>query len=236
MNPLARFVPACPPLASKSIRELQRVLADVDKLLVLTGAGISTESGIPDYRSERVGQYARTPHRPITIEEFMTSEWWRRRFWARNYVAWPRFRNAPCNETHYKLADWERSERFHWLITQNVDGLHSLAGSQKLTELHGCGRAVVCMECGEKYSRDEVQMWITELNPDWTVTEIGELAPDGDVPISEQALHAFKVPYCRKCGPNSILKTDVVFFGDNVSRNVVDRCHEMVGPDKGMDP
>ncbi|KAK0406971.1 hypothetical protein QR680_018920 [Steinernema hermaphroditum] len=234
MAALSRFVPKCAPLPKKDVAKFMDELAGISKLLVLTGAGLSTESGIPDYRSAEVGQYARTNHRPITHQEFFASEYKRRRYWSRNYVAWPRFSSAPPNESHYAVAGWERSDRFTWLITQNVDGLHTEAGSELITELHGCGRYVVCQSCEERYSRFDVQEWISEANPDWTVREIGEMAPDGDVEIPDSALESFNVPHCPKCGPGSILKTDVVFFGDNVRRDVVDFCYEKLDACDGI--
>uniref|UniRef100_A0A1I7Z6Q7 NAD-dependent protein deacylase n=1 Tax=Steinernema glaseri TaxID=37863 RepID=A0A1I7Z6Q7_9BILA len=234
MSPLGRFVPKFAPVPKKDVARFLDELAGINKLLVLTGAGLSTESGIPDYRSAEVGQYARTNHRPITHQEFFASEDKRRRYWSRNYVAWPRFSSAPCNDAHYSLASWERSDRFLWLITQNVDGLHTQAGSEMVTELHGCGRQVVCHSCYNKYSRHDVQEWIKKANPDWTIREIGELAPDGDVEIPDSALETFKVPHCPTCGPGSILKTDVVFFGDNVRRDVVDFCYQKVDESDGL--
>ncbi|TKR82856.1 hypothetical protein L596_016530 [Steinernema carpocapsae] len=234
MNALTRFVPQCAPVVKKDLHRFIDELAGIDKLLVLTGAGLSTESGIPDYRSEGVGQYARTSNRPITHQEFFKSADRRRRYWARNFVAWPRFSSASCNDSHHALAELERFGRISWLITQNVDGLHGLAGSEKLTELHGSGRFVVCQSCDERFSRFDVQNWLHDLNPNWTIREIGEMAPDGDVEISDSALESFNMPYCPSCGPDSILKTDVVFFGDNVRRCVVDFCYEKIDECDGI--
>jgi NAD+-dependent protein deacetylase sirtuin 4 len=134
--------------------------------------------------------------------------------------------------------------RFLWLITQNVDGLHRKAGSQKMTELHGCGHFVRCMNCGNKFERfsflfidrnkeihlhrELVQRWLADLNAGWATGELGELRPDGDVDVSEAALHSFSIPHCPDCGPGSILKTDVVFFGDCVPAEVVGHCQDMV--------
>jgi len=231
---LSRFVPQCSPVLKRDAARFLDEFANIDKLLVLTGAGLSTESGIPDYRSAGVGQYARKNHRPITHQEFFKSAERRRRYWARNFVAWPRFSAALCNDSHFSVAGWERSDRFLWLITQNVDGLHAQAGSEKLTELHGCGKFVVCQSCEERYPRGDVQNWINDANPDWTIREMGELAPDGDVEIPDSAVERFNAPHCPQCGPNSILKTDVVFFGDNVRREVVDFCYEKVDECDGM--
>lgn len=164
MSSIFRFVPETLPPSQEAIQEFLNILSGVKHLTVLTGAGISTESGIPDYRSPKVGQYARTDHRPIFHQEFMRSIGARRRYWSRNYVAWPRFSASQPNETHKKIAEWEKSPRFKWLITQNVDGLHSRAGSRKLTELHGCALRVRCMNCNEIYDRKTVQDWIDADN------------------------------------------------------------------------
>lgn len=133
---------------------------------------------------------------------------------------------------------------FNWLITQNVDGLHTIAGSKKVSELHGCSKQVICMTCRRKYSRfvslrnanpaasrDSIQETLLKLNPDWQVKQLGELAPDGDmnVEISDNALANFNLPFCINCGERSILKTDVVFFGGNVPRQVCDECYDKVG-------
>ncbi|GMT32668.1 hypothetical protein PFISCL1PPCAC_23965, partial [Pristionchus fissidentatus] len=222
-----RFVPSFIRPSEKEIRQFLSELGNVDRLFVMTGAGISTESGIPDYRSAVVGQYARTNHRPVTHQEFMSSEHTRKRFWARNFLAWPRFRDAQPNETHRSIAKWERSDRFHWLVTQNVDGLHTKAGSSRQTELHGCGHRVKCMECDHTMSRADLQSLFSSLNPLWTSMESpGELNPDGDVTIEEGAEKTFNVAACPSC--DGVLKTDVVFFGDNVPREDVDFCYEKV--------
>ncbi|KAI6173336.1 NAD-dependent protein deacylase [Aphelenchoides besseyi] len=227
MSGLMRFVPQAEPVSEVAIHNIQKLIDNSNRFAVLTGAGLSTESGIPDYRSERVGQFARTPHRPIQHHEFMSSEYFRRRYWARNYVAHPRFNSAPCNISHLTLAEWEKkTAKFQWMITQNVDALHLKAGSTRLTELHGSATRVVCMGCKRKYPRIEIQTMIKELNPDWRIEDVGEMKPDGDIDIPDSALTNFRIPYCQLCGERSILKTDVVFFGDNVPRQAVDECYE----------
>lgn len=109
-----------------------------------------------------------------------------------------------------------------------MDGLHSSAGSRKLTELHGCAKRVLCLDCGRRLDRAQVQGLIAGLNPHWTVAELGELAPDGDADIPERALASFRPPFCPQCGPGSVLKTDVVFFGENVPLALVRACYERV--------
>ncbi|KAL3073369.1 hypothetical protein niasHS_015395 [Heterodera schachtii] len=232
-----RFVPTTNGIDGKAFDKFQEHFSRIDKLVVMTGAGISTESGIPDYRSKLSGRYRE--HRPITYQEFMGSEWWRRRYWARNFLAWPRFSAAQCNVTHRTMARWEHNDpnRFLWLITQNVDGLHAKAGSQRLSELHGCGHAVRCMKCGDKYAREQMQCWLNELNASWdgnALAEQLELRPDGDVDVPEQYLHSFAVPHCPRCGPGSVLKTDVVFFGDTVPAESVKHCSAMINECSGL--
>lgn len=132
------FVPPSPPLNPEKVKEFQRFITLSKKLLVMTGAGISTESGIPDYRSENVGLYARTTRRPIQHSDFVRNAAIRQRYWARNFVGWPQFSSHQPNPAHWALSTWERLGKLHWLVTQNVDALHTKAGSQRLTELHGC--------------------------------------------------------------------------------------------------
>lgn len=144
-GPTGLFVPPSPPLDPEKIKELQRFITLSKKLLVMTGAGISTESGIPDYRSEKVGLYARTDRRPIQHIDFIRSAPVRQRYWARNFVGWPQFSSHQPNPAHWALSNWEKLGKLHWLVTQNVDALHSKAGSQRLTELHGCMHRCRCL-------------------------------------------------------------------------------------------
>lgn len=132
------FVPSSSSADRNSLEQLQMFVSQASRLFVLTGAGLSTESGIPDYRSERVGLYARTNRRPMQHTEFMRSSKARQRYWARNYVGWPLFSSHLPNSAHYALRHWEETGKVHWLVTQNVDALHSKAGHQRMTELHGC--------------------------------------------------------------------------------------------------
>lgn len=137
-SPNLAFVPACLTPGPVEVEKLQRFVSNSKKLFVMTGAGISTESGIPDYRSEGVGLYARTDRRPIQHAEFVRSASARQRYWARNFVGWPQFSSHQPNTAHLVLRDWEKLGKLHWLVTQNVDALHTKAGSQRMTELHGC--------------------------------------------------------------------------------------------------
>uniref|UniRef100_H9EWL5 NAD-dependent protein lipoamidase sirtuin-4, mitochondrial n=1 Tax=Macaca mulatta TaxID=9544 RepID=H9EWL5_MACMU len=219
------FVPASPPLDPEKVKELQRFITLSKRLLVMTGAGISTESGIPDYRSEKVGLYARTDRRPIQHGDFVRSAPIRQRYWARNFVGWPQFSSHQPNPAHWALSTWEKLGKLYWLVTQNVDALHTKAGSRRLTELHGCMHRVLCLDCGEQTPRGVLQERFQVLNPTWSAEAYG-LAPDGDVFLSEEQVQSFQVPSCVQCGGH--LKPDVVFFGDTVNPDKVDFVHKRV--------
>ncbi|KAJ6659035.1 hypothetical protein lerEdw1_019337 [Lerista edwardsae] len=213
------FVPPCPPSDPRDVERLQAFVSRARRLFVLTGAGISTESGIPDYRSEGVGLYARTDRRPVLHAEFVRSAKAQQRYWARNFVGWPRFSSRQPNAAHVALWGWEAAGRLHWLVTQNVDALHTKAGSRRLTELHGCIHRVFCLSCGDRTPRAELQERLEALNLAWRA-EAHSVAPDGDVFLTEEEVLSFRVPTCAKCGGH--LKPDVTFFGDNVGKEKVD--------------
>ncbi|NXF64910.1 SIR4 lipoamidase, partial [Ciccaba nigrolineata] len=230
-SPNLAFVPACLPPDPMEVEELQRFVSNSKRLFVMTGAGISTESGIPDYRSEGVGLYARTDRRPIQHAEFVRSASARQRYWARNFVGWPQFSSHQPNTAHLVLRDWEKLGKLHWLVTQNVDALHTKAGSQRMTELHGCTHRVFCLACGDQILRSELQEHFEALNPTWKAEAFG-VAPDGDVFLTDEQVHNFQVPACHKCG--GILKPDVTFFGDTVSREKVNFVHERLAESDSM--
>ena len=186
------------------------------RLFVLTGAGCSTGSGIPDYRDEQ-GAWKRTP--PVTYQAFVGDGITRRRYWARSLVGWPRIAQAQPNAAHRALAALEAQERCSQLLTQNVDGLHQAAGSRAVIDLHGRLDAVVCLGCGASSSRADVQRRLAEANPAWAGLAAGA-APDGDADLEDRDFATFQVPACDACG--GMLKPDVVFFGENVPRARVD--------------
>ncbi|KAM3622028.1 uncharacterized protein V6R79_019332 [Siganus canaliculatus] len=217
------FVPACNTTNVHSLELLQDFVSRARRLFVITGAGLSTESGIPDYRSEGVGLYARTDRRPMQHAEFIRSAKSRQRYWARNFVGWPQFSSHQPNSAHRALQQWEDRNKVHWLVTQNVDALHSKAGQKGLTELHGCAHRVMCLGCGDISAREELQKQFLAVNPDWSV-QAGAVAPDGDVFIEEEQVYHFRVPSCRKCG--GILKPEVTFFGDTVKKATVQFVHD----------
>jgi NAD-dependent SIR2 family protein deacetylase len=176
-------------------------------ILVLTGAGVSTESGIPDYRGE-----GKTERHPMTFDVFMGTEAARSRYWARSYVGWSVIANAKPNGSHFALAQAESLGRISHVITQNVDSLHQQAGSKKVTELHGRLDKVICMSCRSLIERLRMDSLIEIANPSIKKDLSVEFTPDGDAEI--EATADFRIPPCPSCG--GILKPDVVFFGESV--------------------
>ncbi len=192
------------------------------RIVVLTGAGCSTESGIPDYRGP--GTLARARN-PIQHMEFLNRPEVRARYWARSLLGWPRFSSARPNAAHQALAAMERQGRVLGLITQNVDRLHHAAGSTRIIELHGALAEVRCLSCEERESRAALQERLLALNPGFVEQQV-ELRPDGDAELPVEAVRAFRVADCLRCG--GPLKPDVVFFGDNVPRPTVDAAFSML--------
>ncbi|MGO9710308.1 MAG: NAD-dependent protein deacetylase [Polyangiaceae bacterium] len=193
-------------------------LARGKSVVALTGAGLSTESGIPDYRSPEA---LAKPRRPIHGPEFVRSEAVRRRYWARSALGWERLRGAEPNAGHRALAALERSGVVAHVITQNVDRLHRKGGSRSVTELHGALAEVACLACGALEDRDALQERILALNPGWASPDV-PTAPDGDADLATDSVERFLVPECLGCG--GVLKPRVVFFGDNVPRAIVDEA------------
>lgn len=216
---LSKYVPPHKSVSIDDLLKLESFILNARKLFVMTGAGISTESGIRDYRSERVGIYAATNHRPVVYADFLRSAAVRQRYWARNTAAWTTFSSFEPNVAHQYLSLLERKNKLHWLVTQNVDRLHHKAGSTRITELHGSMFHVVCLGCNRATPRQTLQKKIQAENPNWSATP-DELAPDGDVPVAEEKIKTFRPPCCDVCG--GILKPDVVFFGDTVPKQKVD--------------
>lgn len=185
------------------------------RLFVITGAGISTDSGIPDYR-DRAGQWKRTP--PVTYQAFMHEAATRRRYWARSLVGWRRFGRAEPNATHHALVALERRGQVELLVTQNVDRLHQRAGSERVVDLHGRLDEVRCMACDWRQDRHAFQRALVARNPDFAALDAAD-APDGDADLEGHDFGRFDVPPCPACG--GIVKPDVVFFGENVPRERV---------------
>ena len=188
------------------------------RIVVLAGAGCSTESGIPDYR----GTGAPRRRAPVQYQEFIRSASARARYWSRSTIGWPRMCAALPNGAHHALARMEQAGHVTGVITQNVDGLHHAAGSRRVVELHGSLALVCCLGCGERVTRAEFQQRLLARNADWPPLARPDAiasAPDGDADLPDAMLESFVVPDCDACA--GIMKPDVVFFGENVAAAVV---------------
>lgn len=196
------------------------------RLAVLTGAGLSTDSGIPDYRGP-----GSPPRKPMTYQEFTRDASNRQRYWARNHIGWSHLRHADPNEGHAAIARMEQRGLLTGLITQNVDRLHEDAGSINVVDLHGRYDRVVCLDCHREYTRTLLAGMLTELNPTFLekalVADVVEIAPDADATVEDDGLiSTFVVAVCPACG--GVLKPDFVYFGENVPKDRVERSYAMV--------
>jgi NAD-dependent SIR2 family protein deacetylase len=194
----------------------------VGDVVVLTGAGISTDSGIPDYRGAN-GSLRR--YTPMTFQTFVSDDAARRRYWARSHLGWRRFAAAQPNVGHHMVARLQQLGLTSGVITQNVDGLHQAAGARDVVDLHGRLDRVVCLSCRTLVSRAELDARLRAANLSFGAGVVA-MNPDGDAEIADDELVGFSVVGCAGCG--GVLKPDVVFFGENVPRPVVDRCFELV--------
>lgn len=186
--------------------------------VVITGAGLSTASGIPAYR-DHLGQWQHP--RPVQHQAFVRDEVVRRRYWARSFVGWPTLAQARPNAGHHALAELAHRGHVALLVTQNVDGLHQKAGSPAVMDLHGRIDRVCCLGCGQGHDRALMQQWLSQANPQADANEMraARTAPDGDAHVDEAHHAHFRVPACPAC--QGVLKPDVVFFGDSVPRERV---------------
>jgi NAD-dependent SIR2 family protein deacetylase len=205
-----------------STEALRDFLDAAGSVAVLTGAGVSTGSGIPDYR-DRNGDWKHA--QPMQFHEFAGSDVARQRYWARSYVGWQRFGRAEPNGAHHALAKLESKGKVDTLITQNVDRLHSRAGSRQVIDLHGDLGVVVCLGCGEKDSRRNFQLRLADANAGWHA-EVFRYKPDGDAELAEKSHQEFRVPGCRNC--DGVIKPDVVMFGESVPKGRVDDARRSV--------
>jgi NAD-dependent SIR2 family protein deacetylase len=198
------------------LSELHNFIRQYPRLFVLSGAGVSTDSGIPGYRDAE-GRWTRTP--PVLLHDFLSDQSVRQRYWLRSMVGWQIVAGAHPNIAHHGLARLEAAGRLQQLVTQNVDGLHQRAGSINVIELHGNLRRVRCLECGADHSRESVQRTLEAENPDFLGVG-ATVAPDGDTHIESYCVDGFRIPSCVCCG--GVLKPDVVFFGEGVPKHRVD--------------
>ncbi|HEX4811219.1 MAG TPA: NAD-dependent protein deacetylase [Nonomuraea sp.] len=188
---------------------------------VLSGAGLSTESGIPDYRGP-TGRARRAE--PMTYQRFVGSAEARQRYWARSHVGWRQIGQARPNAGHRSVAALERHGLLAGIVTQNVDGLHQAAGARQVVELHGGLDRVVCLSCRGRSPRADLDRRFREANPGWEAT--GLINPDGDAVLTDEQVAGFRVVGCPRCG--GVLKPDVIFFGENVPRPRVEECFGLV--------
>ena len=207
---------------------LYRALAE-RRFLVLTGAGISTSSGIPDYRDS---EGVRRGKAPMMYQEFLATPQARRRYWARAMLGWPRVRIAQPNKAHLALAALQQRERISGLITQNVDTLHDQAGSHDVIELHGSLHRVLCLDCGRRSERDSIQRLMETQNPYLAGVDAVQ-APDGDTLLDPAFEARFQVPHCPHCAGER-MKPDVVFFGENVAQETAAKAMAAVEKAAGL--
>lgn len=190
--------------------------------VVLSGAGLSTESGIPDYRGPTG---AARPSSPMTYQVFTGDPLARRRYWARSHLGWRVIGEARPNPGHAAVARLQAAGLLAGIVTQNVDGLHQAAGAADVVDLHGRLDAVVCLDCGDRSARQELALRLEQANRDWTA-QVLAVHPDGDVAVPDVDLASFVVVPCNVCG--GVLKPDVVFFGENVPRDRVQHAFALV--------
>lgn len=203
---------AIDPSSVVAAERLRDWLAPFERVFVLTGAGCSTASGIPDYRDAR-GEWKRSP--PVNFRDYVDDPRVHARYWARSFIGWPVISAARPNAAHHALAEWQHRGQLSQLLTQNVDGLHQRAGSHGVIDLHGRIDEVVCLGCKAGLRRLEVQQQLAAENPSWAGLT-AETAPDGDADLEGRDFSRFRAPRCGACG--GMLKPDVVFFGENVPR------------------
>lgn len=216
------------PVATDAPAPLIDLMRQVPRWLVLTGAGMSTASGIPDYR-DADGAWKR--QQPMTGQAFRASPARRQRYWAGSFSGWPRVAAAEPNAAHRALAALEAAGRVTGVVTQNVDRLHQRAGSTRVVDLHGRLDRLICLDCGGRFSRAAFQRRLAAANPGLLTSE-AEAAPDGDSPVAAALSQRFRVPDCRRCG--GVLKPDVVFFGENVPRRRVARVRRLLADADGL--
>jgi NAD-dependent SIR2 family protein deacetylase len=223
-------LPAANPaaVAQEHLQEMEsvRALLSGKRLALLTGAGLSTDSGIPDYRGPDA-----VPRSPMTYQEFVRDAANRQRYWARNHIGWSHLRHADPNQGHHAVAELERRGLLTGLITQNVDRLHQEAGSTNVIDLHGRYDQVICLDCRRTYTRRLLAGVLAELNPEFLAramkSGLVEIAPDADATVDDAALiSSFVVAACPACG--GTLKPDFVYFGENVPKERVEAAYAMV--------
>ncbi|MDA0272088.1 MAG: NAD-dependent protein deacetylase [Proteobacteria bacterium] len=213
--------------SSNELQQLKDFLKDKRHLVVLSGAGISVGSGIPTYR-DKAGNWKRSD--PIQHQDFMSRNSARQRYWLRSYAGWTAVASAVPSPSHHVIAELERRKIVAMVVTQNVDRLHQQAGSRNVIDLHGRLDEVVCMNCHKIISRHALQPKLKLLNPFFS--RQGEMAPDGDADVPDDSVSSVEVPPCEDC--DGILKPNVVFFGDNVDKTIVQQVYSGIDDSDGL--
>jgi NAD-dependent SIR2 family protein deacetylase len=216
------------PATAANAERLASWLRPRHRVAAITGAGVSTASGIPDYR-DADGHWKRSP--PVQYADFVHHESTRRRYWARSFTGWPMFVAAQPNAAHGALAHLERIGCVTQVVTQNVDRLHQRAGGRNVIDLHGRLDVVRCLACNRRTPRDDFQVRLRVANPDWREST-APIAPDGDADVEERDFDAFNVPACVVCG--GLLKPDVVFYGESVPRETTDAAFAAIEAADGV--
>jgi len=209
------------------VREIAGLLGP-GGVVVLSGAGLSTESGIPDYRGP-TGLARRAE--PMTYQAFTGTAAARQRYWARSHLGWRHIARATPNRGHQAVAEMERRGLLSAIITQNVDGLQQQAGARDVIELHGSLSRVICLGCGERTPRDDLDQRLRAANPAWAA-QARQVNPDGDAVLDDGATDHFNVVDCLRCA--GALKPDVIFFGENVPRDRVGECYQLVSQARAL--
>jgi NAD-dependent SIR2 family protein deacetylase len=228
LRPLLDRTVAAPSPEVGGLDDVEHILAD-GRVVVLSGAGLSTESGIPDYRGE-TGSLRR--HTPMTYQEFVHSADSRRRYWARSHLGWRTIARAQPNAGHRAVASLSAAGHVSAVITQNVDGLHQAAGSVDAVELHGSLDRVLCLDCGRGSTRDELDRRLRAANPGLRDVST-RINPDGDVEIADELIADFRTVACEEC-VTGVLKPDVVFFGENVPKPRVQQCYDHIDEGRAL--
>lgn len=209
-------------------QSLSSVLQSTDHWLMLTGAGCSTQAGLGDYRDQK-GEWKRP--QPITGQLFREDEHARKRYWARSAVGWPHFAKAEPTRAHHAIAKFQQTGKAPCLITQNVDQLHQQANHENVIDLHGILGQVICLNCGSLSTRNDMQNRLVAMNP-WLADLDASFAPDGDADLEHTLIDTVKVPACESC--NGMLKPDVVFFGENVPKERIQRAFDALEKAEGL--
>ena len=209
------------------LQRLKEFIKGKENLVLLSGAGLSKGSGIPTYRN-RSGKWTRQT--PITHQDFISKKTARQQYWLRSFNGWPAFSAAIPSASHLAITKLEKNNFLKTVVPQNVDRLHQKAGTKKVIDLHGRLDEVTCMKCHCVFEREAIQSKLKTMNP--FLLQANNMAPDGDADVNQELTHAIAIPTCDQC--EGILKPNVVFFGDNVEKPVVDSIYNCIDESDGL--